>query len=358
MTYQDISYWRAMVEANLRMESLLRTALDLGRMGYFVMHPGTRDWVRNPGLQAILGNREDVGARFGEAMERHLGSGSFAFEFQLPSQGGEPEQWFACRGEPIQFPGNEHPIWVGVLQDTTHQRREFALARVQAITQAKSRMAGYLAHEVNNPLAGVKNAALLIRRSLGDVEKQGKFLELMDQGISRIQEVIRSLTELNREHGTHEPVQALEIVEGLKTLVSRALEAGNLKLIAELTTDLPIPPAEAEVIRQVLFNLLMNGIEASPPGGTLTFQGHRVGGALEMTVTDQGPGVPEELRGAIWGLGFSTKRASVTGGLTPGLALSRSLLRELGGDLSLLPQATGQGAAFSIRLPLPPMNPT
>lgn len=356
VTYQDISNWRATVESNLRMESLLKTALDLGRMGYFVVHPGTRDWVRNPGLQAIIGSREEVGARFCEAMEQHLGSRSFAFEFQLPAEGGEPEHWFACRGEPIQLPGNDQPIWVGVLQDITHQRREFALARVRAITQAKGRMAGYLAHEVNNPLAGVKNASLLIRRSLGDAEKQGKFLDLMDQGLSRIQEVIRSLTELNRELGTSEPVLVAEIAEGLKALVAHALETGNLKVSLDLPADLRLPSAEAEVIRQILFNLLMNGIEASPAGSTLTILGNQTGGVLEVIVTDQGPGVPEELRGAIWGLGFSTKRASVVGGLTPGLALSRNLLRELGGDLTLLPQEPGEGASFSIRLPLPPMT--
>lgn len=354
--YQDITPWCELAASNLRMESLLRTALDLGRMGYFIHQPGQRAWAEDPSLTRLLGSEPEVLTRFCEAVEGQADPASFAFEFQAPARDGESDRWFACRGEAVSLPTGGPPIRVGILQDITRQRRDSTVARVQAITQAKARMAGYLAHEVNNPLAGLKNATLLIRRSLGDPAKLEHYLKLMDQGVARIQEVIRALTELNRELGPGEPVPITEVVQNLAALTARALEAGRIRLVRELDPSLRLPEAEAEVVRQVLFNLLMNAIEASPPDSTLRLEGRNREGLVELTLTDAGPGIPEDLRGAIWSVGFSTKRPTITGGLTPGLALGRGLLRDLGGDLVLLPSQPGCGASFSIRLPLPPMD--
>lgn len=356
VTYQDISYWRTMMEANLRMDSMLRSALELGQMGCFLLRDGAPEWVRNAALLGILERNPEVTRRFWSAVADHQAAPGFAFEFEVPASGSEPERWLACRGEPVGPGGSASPLWVGLVQDITQLRREYALARVRAIAQAKSRMAGYLAHEVNNPLAGLRNAALLIRRAEGSPEKQARYLDLMDQGITRIQGVVRALAELNREMGPGDTVPVDELVQELQSLVTRALQARDLILRCEVDPDLRLAASEAEVVRQVMFNLLMNGIEASPKGGTLTLTSALGPGGLELTLQDEGPGVPEDLREAIWGVGFSTKRSTITGGLTPGLALSRTLLRDLGGDLELRPGLPGQGAAFSIRLPSGPMG--
>lgn len=356
VTFQDISYWRTMMEVNLRMDSMLRTALELGQMGCFLLRDEGPEWVRNPALLGIIQRNTEVTQRFWSAVEAHRSAPGFAFEFEVPASGTEPERWLACRGEPVA-PGTGAPaLWVGLVQDITQLRREYAQARVRAISQAKSRMAGYLAHEVNNPLAGLRNAALLIRRSEGAPEKQARYLDLMDEGITRIQGVVRALAELNREMGPGDTVPVNELVQELQSLVARALQARALTLRCAVDPDLRLAAPEAEVVRQVMFNLLMNGIEASPKGGQLTLSSTQRPTGLELTLQDEGPGVPESLREAIWGLGFSTKRSTITGGLTPGLALSRTLLRDLGGDLELLPGNPGKGAAFSIRLPPGPIG--
>ncbi len=267
----------------------------------------------------------------------------------LSRHGGAEGTWLLARWgfEPGALPGGEDP----------HLRREKALDRVRAIAQAKSRMAGYLAHEVNNPLAGLRNAALLIRRAQGDAEKLARYLDLMDQGITRIQGVVQALAELNREMRPEDSVGALEVAREVESLISRALTARHLTLEVAVDPEARLSAPEAEVVRQVLFNLLMNAIEASPPEGRLQLGGDLEGDLLVLTLRDTGPGVPEELRETIWNLGFSTKRSTITGGLTPGLALSRSLLRDLGGDLVLHSPEAGWGATFSIRLPLAPMQP-
>ncbi len=180
----------------------------------------------------------------------------------------------------------------------------------------------------------------------------------MDQGITRIQEVVRALTVMNRDVDPQEAISIHELGQELQALLLRALEAQGIRLEQAIDPGLQVSGPEAEVIRQVLFNLLMNGLDASPRGGVLRIEGSRLGPHLEVRVIDEGPGIPDHLREAIWSLGFSTKRATVTGGLTPSLALGRSLLRELGGDLILHPQAPGVGACFSITLPLSPMGGT
>jgi signal transduction histidine kinase len=217
-------------------------------------------------------------------------------------------------------------------------------------------MAAYLAHEVNNPLGGVKNAALLIRRFPDDPAKQVRYLDLLDQGVARIQEVIRSLVDLYQPVQPTDTLDVRECVQELQRLMARTLEARGLTLETTLTHGVRLPSQEGEILRQVAFNLLRNAAEASPPGGKVSLVLSLAEQRLVLEVMDEGPGIPDERQADLWNSGYSTKRATVAGGLTLGLALSRRLLRDLGGDLVLAPHSPGRGAHFSILLPLAPMK--
>ena len=116
----------------------------------------------------------------------------------------------------------------------------------------------------------------------------------------------------------------------------------DIRVPEDLFTALP-----AQVLREVVNNLLANALDALPGGGSVVLQGSSRGERLFLTVTDSGPGVPEELRERIFQHGFSTSGKPERG---LGLAGSRELLEDFGGHLELDP-AAGPGAVFVLDLP-------
>ncbi|MFB3118299.1 MAG: ATP-binding protein, partial [Myxococcota bacterium] len=99
-------------------------------------------------------------------------------------------------------------------------------------------------------------------------------------------------------------------------------------------------------LRQVLLNLLLNAIDATFPGGRVVLSAKRLGDSVELIVSDEGPGVPFELRSEIFEPFFST-RPDNAGGL--GLAITRRIIQDAGGEIWVSDRDAG-GAEFAVRL--------
>ncbi|MCK5732768.1 MAG: ATP-binding protein, partial [Candidatus Latescibacteria bacterium] len=104
------------------------------------------------------------------------------------------------------------------------------------------------------------------------------------------------------------------------------------------------------LVRQVLYNVLQNAIEASPPGGIVRIVVAVSENVLTLTIFDQGGGIPEEMGSQIFEPFFTTKSGLTTGGLGLGLSVSRNIVESLGGSLHFESTA-GQGTVFNITLP-------
>jgi len=105
------------------------------------------------------------------------------------------------------------------------------------------------------------------------------------------------------------------------------------------------------LLRQVLFNLAQNALEASPAGGTVTLRAARTAGEVLVTVEDQGEGIPPTLQERIFEAGFTTKQDADMSGLGLGLAACRNIMASSGGSLDFQSNPGGQGVQFRIRLP-------
>jgi signal transduction histidine kinase len=103
---------------------------------------------------------------------------------------------------------------------------------------------------------------------------------------------------------------------------------------------------DPSAVKGAILNLLLNGIEAMPSGGTLRIATASTGAELQLTITDTGPGVPEELRARIFQPFFSRRE----GGTGLGLPLARRAIEQSGGTLTLTP-SNGPGAGFVIVFP-------
>jgi two-component system NtrC family sensor kinase len=148
-------------------------------------------------------------------------------------------------------------------------------------------------------------------------------------------------------------VQLPALVEGAVELLAYGLRTGGIETALEIPPSLPTLVADGDQLHQVLVNLIINAQQAlhdtpMPRRITIVAQFDRTAREIVMTVSDNGPGIPEAIRTRIFDPFFTTKPTGIGTGV--GLAVSRGIVEAHGGKLQLLP--TQRGAAFEIRLPL------
>lgn len=239
---------------------------------------------------------------------------------------------------------------------TIRKRAEDSLREISALT-TMGQLAARVAHEINNPLAGIQNAFLLVRGAIPEDHPHYRFVGAIEREIARIAAVTRQLYE------TYRPDHLLANQSSVKLAVSDAvsfLEQVNRGRQVQIVTDMsqapslvPVPDA---LLRQTLYNLVQNAVDVSPPGGTVTVTAVVVADQCVLRVTDEGPGVPLAIRERIFDPFFSTKdRSTKTGGMGIGLALVRQSVLAVGGRISVHDRPGG-GTAFEVCLPMTPLD--
>ncbi len=218
-----------------------------------------------------------------------------------------------------------------------HQERLVQSEKLAGI----GRLAAGVAHEINNPLGVVLGYTRLLRkRAQGPLADD---LAIIEEETLRSLEIVEGLLDLARPPRlTVQPVDLRELSE---EVVGRLAEAHQLDGIAVDVTGRGSAQGDAQKLRQVLWNLLRNGAEASGSGGRLEVAVSQSDGRAEVSVADSGPGVDAGARDRLFEPFFTTKPK----GTGLGLAVSRAIARAHGGDLSLA--VAGRGARFVLWLP-------
>jgi signal transduction histidine kinase len=217
---------------------------------------------------------------------------------------------------------------------------------------ALGRMAARVAHEINNPLTGIKNSFTLVKRAIPPDHRHYEFVSLIERELDRIARIVRQMFELYRQQG--EKISSGnpdDIIRDVAMLLSGNARARQVKLEYETNRTARPVLINEDSLRQVLFAVVQNGIEASPPGGHVRIASVAKGEDLIVTVSDQGPGIPEEYRTRIFEPFFTTKEGLTSGGLGLGLSVTRGLVENLGGNLTF-ECPPGQGTTFRIVFPI------
>jgi PAS domain S-box-containing protein len=213
-------------------------------------------------------------------------------------------------------------------------------------------LAAGIAHEINNPLSGVVGySKLLLERDLEPNIREK--VERIAQSGERCRKIVEGVLLFSRSQQGGERTEI-----DLATLVDRVVRIGeyqwkmhNVRIMRE-PEQLPEPlrvMADSDQLEQVLLNLLSNAVDAMPRGGTV-----RIALAAEpddqvsFAVSDEGMGIPEEIRDSIFDPFFSTKEIGKGTGL--GLSISYGIVRDHGGDI-LLESSPGRGTTFRVILP-------
>lgn len=194
------------------------------------------------------------------------------------------------------------------------------------------RRAAMLAHEIRQPLFGIKAFAQMIEEDPSSAARHAP--EIVKQAV--VMEALLERFRLPSQEGANAPrprrARVPEAVASAAGLLERRLAAARIELVRELPEDVPDAAIDPVSLQQVLTNLLVNAIEAfeGRPGRIRVAAG-AVAGALVIAVEDDGPGIPESARATLF-LPFETSKPSGTG---LGLYVSRTLLQDAGGGLEL-----------------------
>jgi signal transduction histidine kinase len=238
--------------------------------------------------------------------------------------------------------------------------RELLEAQERLIRSARlasmGEVAAGVAHEINNPLAGVINYIRLMRKKIQEVlsgamlAHVSRYLDIMETETRRISEIVQELLNFARptEPDTCKIVVA-DLIKKSLFLLSHQFALQNITIVEEIShADLSIR-ADFKQMQQVLLNVLINAAQAMPAGGTLTVRA--VPGpqhTVDLAVTDTGCGIPAENLTKIFDPFFSTKLEKKGTGL--GLSVVYSIITKHQGTI-LVDSQVGKGTTFLIRLP-------
>ena len=256
-------------------------------------------------------------------------------------------------------------MFVATLHDLTETLR--ARARIEALqaelaqvarASAVGAMGSALAHELTQPLAAIAgfveaSAALIDQSGAGAVPAEVR--GYMDQAVAqtlRAGAVVRLLREFTGRGETERSVEDLNaVVEEICGLAVLGTAPEGVELKLELAAGLPPVLIDPVQIQQVVLNLVRNGIDAlrGHGGGTVTVATQRAGARVAVTVSDDGPGLPAEVRARVFEPFVSTK----PDGVGIGLSICRTIAEAHGGTIAALDDAqAGRGAAFRLTVPV------
>ena len=232
-----------------------------------------------------------------------------------------------------------------------------ASARRAERLAALGQLTAGLAHELRNPLGTIKASSEMLLDRLGPTaDAEGLPQELAGYISS---EVDRANTLITRFLEFARPLKLRLAPTDLNALADQAIEnlvcqepAFAPSIHKNYDPSIPTLTADAELLERVIFNLLRNAFDASPPGATVTVRTRAAQGIAELAVLDRGAGIPPELREQIFNPFFTTKHTGV--GL--GLAISAKIVDEHGG-LIRVESEPGRGSSFLVQLPVAAPQP-
>ena len=272
-------------------------------------------------------------------------------EYQLPMVGGRGG-WNEIRAFPVH--GGGIAIFFRDITD-----RKVVEEKLKAADQRKDEFLAMLAHELRNPLAPIKSAAMLLDMGMLNETRVRQSSAIIGRQVRHMTRLVDDLLDVSRV--TRGLIVLDKTVLDVRTIVDEAVEQVRPLLLARrqaLGVHLPAVPLSVEGDRarlvQVLANLLNNAVKYTPEECAIDIEVRHHDGMLELAVCDEGIGMEPELTERAFDLFAQAKRSSdrSQGGLGLGLALVRNLVELHGGTVGCASPGPGRGSTFTVRLPL------
>jgi two-component system, NtrC family, sensor kinase len=264
-------------------------------------------------------------------------------------------RWFLSRALPIQDASGQVVRWFGTNTDITERKQaEEALIRSEKLA-AMGRLAGIIAHEINNPLEAISNAFFLLRDHPSLDEEARYYAQLATQELGRVAHITKQTLSFYRESQQPVAVSLSEILDNVLELQSRRLKLNSITVEKRYRTTGVLQGFPVE-LKQVFLNIIGNAAQAMPAGGRLRLRLYhsrdRSTGrkGLRVSVYDNGVGIRAEDAKRIFEPFFSTKEAKGTG---LGLWISRGIIQKYEGTIRFrsMHLSGGNATCFSVFIP-------
>lgn len=207
-----------------------------------------------------------------------------------------------------------------------------------------------VAHEINNPLGGLLNCIYHFKKGNQPPAKEQEYLQLMEDGIKRIQKTVTNLLEYARPPRLERSLTDIRsIVEKSLSLLDYPIRQSRIEVAKDHLGDLPPLRVDINQMSQVFVNIFLNAIQAMEHGGTLKIGARSLDERLIMTISDTGKGIPEDILEKVFDPFFTTKGEGTGTGL--GLWISQGIVERHGGTMHLSSRE-GEGTTVEIELPL------
>jgi len=244
-----------------------------------------------------------------------------------------------------------------MMDEIEEARDQEKVRRAQLADTEKMAAAGTLpagaAHEVNNPLAGILTCIENVRANFEDREMLERYLELIHDGLKRIEHTVANLLDFSRQRQMElAPTSINHSVRHVLELTKYQLRKGGIEVTLDLDPDDPITMADQFQVDQLFLNLVLNALQAMPDGGRLTLRTCRKDDMIQAEVQDTGVGIPDDMRDRIFDPFFTTREVGEGTGL--GLTVSDSIAVAHGGTMEV-ESVPGRGSVFRVAFPM--LNP-
>jgi two-component system NtrC family sensor kinase len=248
--------------------------------------------------------------------------------------------------------------WGKTLEEKVNKRTEELVAVKTRMAQSEKlasigRLAAGVAHEINNPLAGVLTFSMLALEDCGDDHPMKPSLEVIVKQTLRCRETVKGLLDFARQSSATPSITDVNSVvsKTLQLLENQAIFQ-NIRTVRDFGTDLPNVFIDAGELQQVVVNIILNAVDAMEENGTLTLETCQMPAANEVLIRigDTGKGIPDDVLPLIFEPFFTTKKVGKGTGL--GLAIVHGIVTRAGGKIEVA--SSPRGATFTIRLPIAP----
>jgi len=259
--------------------------------------------------------------------------------------------------------------WGHTLEQKVAKRtQELRVAEAETARTEKLASVGLLAagiaHELNNPLTGVLTFTTLLRKKMPDGSPDAEDLDLVIRETKRCATIIRRLLDFAREKAPEKKFTDLnQVIEETARIIERPASFRDIEIAMDLDRDLPPVWVDADLIKQVIMNMLVNAQHAIEHEGNITVRSRRFPQPkssepgmepvpmVEISIIDTGCGIPEKNLKRIFDPFFTSKEVGKGTGL--GLSVSHGIVRAHGGAIEV-ESTVGKGSTFRIYLPLEP----
>jgi signal transduction histidine kinase len=236
-----------------------------------------------------------------------------------------------------------------IMRDTESVRRIGDEIEMSRRLSASGRLTRGVAHEVKNPINAIVLHLQLLQNKLAQEEPDTRrHVDIIDNEIRRLDRVVQTLVDFTRPRDLHiEEIDLRHLLEDVAQLAGPDAEQHGVNIERHLPdVNLPVK-VDVDLMKQAMLNVVINGVQAMPQGGTLTISARRENNAVVAEVQDQGGGIPKDMREKIFELYFTTKKE----GSGIGLAQTYQILQWHYGSVDF-ESVEGAGTTFRFHIPM------